>query len=139
MDDDTNDETILVDQSRPHLARWRRRAAMLVYDSRQDPRTPGSRGVAIGDPRLMYQAGQVQVDLEVRPSAIPGRLRVLGQVTADTAELAHAWIIVEGASGRRECEIDALGQFLLDGLVPGPHRMEVGLAYELVEIPALLL
>ena len=46
-------------------------------------------------------------------------------------------MIAEGPSGRLVTEVDDLGQFSLDGLVSGVHRMEIGLAYELIEIPAV--
>jgi DNA invertase Pin-like site-specific DNA recombinase len=42
-------------------------------------------------------------------------------------------------SGHREAPMDDLGQFALDGLAHGPHRLEVRLVSELVEIPDLRL
>ena len=62
---------------------------------------------------------------------------MLGQVTATEPDLTRAWVIAEGPSGRLETEVDDLGQFSLDGLVSGIHRMEIGLAYELIEIPSV--
>jgi hypothetical protein len=77
------------------------------------------------------------IDLEVGESQLAGRLRMLGQVTAQGPDPARAWAIADGPSGRLEAEIDALGQFAFDGLVSGVHRLEIGLAYELIEIPAV--
>ena len=116
---------------------WRRLVAALVYDNRLQPRIAGARAIAIDHPRLMYQAGGVEIDLEVGHSTIAGRLRMLGQVTASEPDLTRAWVIAEGPSGRLETEVDDLGQFSLDGLVSGLHRMEIGLAYELIEIPSV--
>jgi hypothetical protein len=116
---------------------WRRLVAALVYDNRLQPRVAGARALAIEHPRLMYQAGGVEIDLEVGHSTIAGRLRMLGQVTASEPDLTRAWVIAEGPSGRLETEVDDLGQFSLDGLVSGIHRMEIGLAYELIEIPSV--
>jgi hypothetical protein len=122
----------------PRPAVWRRLVAALVYDNRLQPRVVGARSVgALETPRLMYQAGGVEIDLEVGDSTIAGRLRMLGQVTASEPDLTRAWVIAEGPSGRLESEVDDLGQFSLDGLVSGVHRMEIGLAYELIEIPSV--
>lgn len=123
------------DAPRPSI--WRRLVAALVYDNRLQPRVSGARAIAIEHPRLMYQAGGVEIDLEVGHSTIAGRLRMLGQVTASEPDLTRAWVIAEGPSGRLETEVDDLGQFALDGLVSGIHRMEIGLAYELIEIPSV--
>jgi hypothetical protein len=123
------------DAPRPSI--WRRLVAALVYDNRLQPRVAGARAIAIEHPRLMYQAGGVEIDLEVGHSTIAGRLRMLGQVTASEPDLTRAWVIAEGPSGRLETEVDDLGQFSLDGLVSGIHRMEIGLAYELIEIPSV--
>jgi hypothetical protein len=123
--------------SAPRPSIWRRLVAALVYDNRLDPRVAGARSITIEHPRLMYQAGGVEIDLEVGYSTIAGRLRMLGQVTASEPDLTRAWVIAEGPSGRLESEVDDLGQFSLDGLVSGIHRMEIGLAYELIEIPSI--
>jgi hypothetical protein len=121
----------------PRPSVWRRLVAALVYDNRLQPRPAGARAVAIEQRRLMYQAGSTEIDLEVGQSQITGRLRMLGQVTAAAPDLARAWVITDGPSGRLETEVDALGQFSLDGLVSGVHRLEIGLAYELIEIPSV--
>jgi hypothetical protein len=126
-----------VGKEAPRPSIWRRLVAALVYDNRLQPRMAGARGVASEHPRLMYQAGGVEIDLEVGHSTIAGRLRMLGQVTASEPDLTRAWVIAEGPSGRLETEVDDLGQFSLDGLVSGIHRMEIGLAYELIEIPSV--
>jgi hypothetical protein len=126
-----------VGKEAPRPSIWRRMVAALVYDNRLQPRLAGARAVAIEHPRLMYQAGGVEIDLEVGQSTIAGRLRMLGQVTASEPDLTRAWVIAEGPSGRLEAEVDNLGQFSLDGLVSGVHRMEIGLAYELIEIPSV--
>ena len=124
-------------RARPTL--WRRVAAALVFDSRVQALPAGARAVGIDQLRLLYQAGAIEIDLEVAASAAEGRLRMLGQVTADDADLAHAWAVAEGPAGRVEAEVDELGQFALDGLVAGRHRLEIGLTSTLVEIPEVLI
>ena len=119
--------------ARPML--WRRVVAVLAYDNRLQPRPAGARAVGVDQLRLLYQAGALAIDLEVVASSIEGRLRMLGEVPAEPVDLARAWVAAEGPAGRIEDEIDELGQFVLDGLVPGHHRVEIGLTYELIEIP----
>jgi len=126
-----------VGQDSPRPSTWRRLVAALIYDNRLQPAPVGARGVLMDQPRLMYQAGGVEIDLEVGRSTIAGRLRMLGQVIAAEPDLTRAWVLAEGPSGRLEAEVDDLGQFSLDGLVSGLHRMEIGLAYELIEIPSV--
>lgn len=123
----------------PRPAMWRRLVAALVYDTRLQPRLAGARSLNVEQPRLMYEAGGVEIDLEVGDSSIAGRLRMLGQVTASEPDLARAWVVMDGPAGRFETEVDDLGQFSLDGLASGAHRMEIGLAYELIEIPEVRL
>jgi len=123
----------------PRPAMWRRLVAALVFDNRLQPRLAGSRALGLDHPRLMYEAGGIEIDLEVGDSSIAGRLRMLGQVTASEPDLVRAWVVVDGPSGRLETEVDAMGQFAVDGLASGAHRMEIGLAYELIEIPEVRL
>ncbi len=52
---------------------------------------------------------------------------------------AASGVGADGPLGRQEVAVDALGQFALDGLAHGPHRLEVRLVYELIEIPDLRL
>jgi len=84
-------------------------------------------------------AGCIEIDLELRPSAITGRRRILGQITADDEDLVRAAVRVEGLDGRWETMVDDFGQFSLDGLIPGGHRLEIGLLHALIEIPAVRL
>ena len=123
----------------PRPTLWRRLVAALVYDNRQQPRTAGARAVDAGPPRLLYEAGGVEIDLELGDSSVAGRVHLLGQVAASAADLDPASVAVNGPSGHHEATIDELGQFTLDGLAHGPHRLEVRLVAELIEIPDLRL
>ncbi len=123
----------------PRPTLWRRLVAALVYDTRLQLRPAGARSVDLDHPRLLYAAGGVEIDLEVNDSVLAGRVRVLGQVAANAPDLAGAWVTVDGPSGRLEAPVDDLGQFALDGLATGAHRLRISLAYELIEIPELQL
>ena len=122
-------------RARPTL--WRRMAAALVFDSRLQVRPSGARAVGLDQLRLMYQAGAIEIDLEVTDGSTEGRRRMLGQITDGGTDLAGAWVVAEGPAGRTEADVDELGHFVLDGLVAGVHRMEIGLPGELIEIPEL--
>ena len=130
-------------QQPPRPTPWRRLVAVLVYDTRLRPQAAGAhaRGLerGTGPPRLRYEAGGVEIDLEVGDSGLAGRIRLLGQVAAEGPDLARAWVVVDGPSGHREAPLDALGQFSLDGLATGTHRLEVNLAHEQIDIPELVL
>ena len=123
----------------PRPTLWRRLVAGLIYDNRLQPRPAGARSLDQGPPRLCYEAGGVEIDLELGDSALSGRVHLLGQVAASEPDLTPAWVAVDGPSGHREAPIDALGQFALDGLAHGAHRVEVRLVTELIEIPDLRL
>ena len=128
-----------VSAAAPRPTLWRRLVAALVYDTRLQLRPAGARSVDLDHPRLLFAAGGVEIDLEVGDSALAGRVRVLGQVGANAPDLAPARVAVDGPSGHREAAVDELGQFALDGLAHGPHRLEVRLVYELIEIQDLRL
>jgi len=112
----------------PRPAAWRRLVAALVRDTRLQPRPAGARAGAVAQHRRLYRAGGTEIDLEIGESRLAGRLRLLGQVTAQGPDLARAWAIADGPSGHLEAELDALGQFAFDGLVSGVHRLEIGFA-----------
>lgn len=118
---------------------WRRVVATLVHDSHQHRRIVGARSLVTDQRRLLFETGDIEIDLEIGRSRVTGRLRMLGQVTANEPGPIPAWVIAEGASGHFEAELDDIGQFSLDGLASGVHRLEIGLNYELIEIPALQL
>lgn len=123
--------------SRPVL--WRRLVGPLVYDTRLQLRAAGARSAVRDHPRVRYEADFVEIDLEVGQSARAHQVRLLGHVTAAERDLVGAWVTIDGPSGHRGGTVDELGQFSLDGLVPGVHRMEIGLATELIEISELRL
>ena len=139
VEDAITEWLVTAEQGTPGRSAWRHVVADLIYDSQQHRQIAGARSVLMQQRRLLFEAAGVEIDLEVDQSRIAGRLRMLGQVMANDPDLTHAWVIAEGASGRLESEVDDVGQFSLDGLVSGMHRLEIGLAYELIEIPSVQL
>src|SRR5215207_6720968 len=87
------------------LAR-RRAAAILVHDSEDGPHARGARSVARWRRRLLYQAGTIELDLEISRSKIAGRLRLLGQVATGEPGLTQVGVTVEGPSGHLQSETD---------------------------------
>ena len=126
-----------VEQTPTYPKLWRRVVATLVCDSRLQLRAAGVRGIGGEPTRVLYAADDVLVDLEVTEGQAPGGLRLLGQVTATPSDLLQAWIAAEGPLDRVEVTVDELGQFSLDGVVPGTYRLEVGLPAELIVIDDL--
>jgi len=84
---------------------------------------------------LLYQAGTIELDLEISRSKIAGRLRLLGQVTTGEPSLTQVGVTVEGPSGHLQSETDDLGQFMFERLLAGDHRLTIALAYESIDIP----
>lgn len=119
-------------RGRPTL--WRRVVATLLRDTRLEARATGARALGPQPTRLLYQAGRVEVDLEVTHSEHPGRRRIVGQVTADEVDLGRSWAVADGPGGRAEADLDALGQFMLDGLAAGSYSVEVGLVSALIDL-----
>jgi anti-sigma factor RsiW len=85
------------------------------------PAFAGLRGDEAG-PRL-YQAGEVQVDIEIQDDAARGdRKTLLGLVTGidATGLVAHLWLADRHVE---EAAVDELGNFFIPGLVPGSYEL----------------
>jgi hypothetical protein len=121
----------------PRPSIWRRLVATLVLDNWLQTQVAGARSGGNAHHRILYRSGSVEIDLEVVPSKMFGRLCLFGQVTTGESDLRHIWVIAEGPSGHLESDLDHFGQFSLDGVVPGVHQMEIGFAYKLIAIPAV--
>ena len=116
---------------------WRRLEAALVYDSRQQPPGVGLRAVTAKLPRLMYAARDIEIDVQIRPSTLAGRVRLLGQVLQGEFEPSSGWVTVESAHGSVTAELDDCGHFSIDGLARGRHQLEVHLPHALIVVTAM--
>ena len=121
------------------IAPWRRTIAALVYDSQRQRPVAGARAVVTTERRLLFETDDLAIDLEVDRDRTTRRLRLLGQIMADQPHRVPAWVIATGASGYLETETDDLGQFALEGLVAGTHRLVIGLTHDVIELPMLQL
>lgn len=116
---------------------WRRIEASLAYERTRATCPLGVRSVTTAWPRLIYVAYGIEVDLEARHAAAPGRLRLLGQVTAGDEPLEGGRVSIVGAYGQVEATLDEDGQFVADGLRSGGHRIEISLPHTLIELPSV--
>lgn len=116
---------------------WRRVVASLAYERSHETRPLGVRAVTTSWPRLIYTAYGLEVDLEVRPSARGRGFRLLGQVTAGDEILEGGRVEIVGAYGQAETSLDEDGQFSVDGLLAGGHRIEISLPHTLIELPSV--
>ena len=123
--------------ARPAPQRWL--AAVLVHDTRLRPRLAGARALDVDRPRLRYEADLVEIDLEVREGTSTDRVSLLGHIAAAERDVTPAWVTLDGPSGHWETAVDEVGQFSLEGLTPGVHRIEINLATEVIEISELRL
>jgi hypothetical protein len=118
----------------PRPVLWRRVVATLVRDTRRQPRPVGARALGHEPTRLLYEAGAVQVDLEVTASGRPGQRCVRGHVLAGALDLMDAWAVAQSSSARIETDLDELGQFSLEDIATGVYCLDIGLASQLVEV-----
>jgi hypothetical protein len=130
-------EDLAEDRSSGAAGMWRRLDAALVYDSRQQTVVVGVRSATAGLPRLMYTARDVEIDVQVRPSANGGTVRLLGQVLNDEFEPCTGWVVADGVQGKVQVDLDDCGHFSIDGLTAGRQRLEVHLPNALIVVPPI--
>ena len=76
---------------------------------------------------LAVSSGTIDLDVEISRSKLPGRLRLLGQVTTGEPSLTQVKVTIEGPSGHLQRETDDLGQFMFERLLAGDHQLTVTL------------
>lgn len=107
--------------------------AQLVHDTFATPLAYGIRSRAASGRRLLYRAGDADLDLEVsRGEAPAGGLRLTGQVLMPgipppSGLTAALW---SNDSPVAHADADALGIFVFDRIPPGLYRLEVCLPAE---------
>lgn len=127
---------------RPML-RWpdaaRRCVATLAFDSQAQPQFVGLRAVKTHVRRLLFQAENIEVDLEMAPDPAPAseHVRLAGQVTALGANPSGGFLRLSRETGEWMAKLDESGEFWLDSLAPGAYRLEVVLRDRVIEVPIL--
>ena len=114
-----------------NIARRRvKRSARIVFDSFLQPLADGVRSAQISDHRLLYESGDVMVDLLLEAPRDLQRIRLVGQVLDPTKpgpQLHSAPVVLQGKTEPIEiATTNELGEFQFN-FDPGPDlRLEIG-------------
>lgn len=115
----------------------RRVAAVLRFDSwALPPQALGMRGVAADSRHLLFSAEGRDVDLRITREP-GGGWSLAGQVLGPD-ETGH--LVLQPAGGGEavhRASLDALGEFRLDGVAPGPWCLSLETADQIVALPAI--
>ena len=121
--------------------RWpstaRRLVAALAFDSRVQPQFAGLRAIPTHVRRLLFQAENIEVDLEMAQSPVSAQVRLAGQVTAGGADPSGGLLRLSSGGEEWLTRLDESGEFWLDGLTPGAYHLEVVVEDRLIEVPVL--
>ena len=115
----------------------RRLLARLIYDTRAQPLPAGVRLVAPRTRRLLFVAEEFEVVLQVSSDPSPNRVKVIGQVWSEGVPVVGATVRLAGPAGLTNQVTDLEGQFRLAALPRGDYSIEIGMAEQVVDIPAL--
>ena len=115
----------------------RRIVARLVFDSQCQPQFVGLRAARTQVRRLLYQADNIEVDLEMSPQELSEGVRLAGQVVADLTGPSCGFVRLSTGAGEWLANLDGDGEFWLDNLAPGAYRLEVVLGERVLEVPVL--
>lgn len=98
----------------------------LALDTRLTPATTGLRGAAAAARRVIYDAPEASLHLEVRPTA-RGRNDLLGQIVSqlDSLDPAGARIHIDRARRHTSVTAQATGEFHLAGIPDGPIEIRI--------------
>src|SRR6266516_16064 len=117
--------------------RWpsgaRRLVAALAFDSRVQPQFAGLRAIPTHVRRLLFQAENIEVDLEMAQSPVSAEVRLAGQVTAGGADPSGGLLRLSSAHAEWVTRLDESGEFWVDGLTPGAYHLEVVVEDRLIE------
>lgn len=112
-------------------------SARLVFDSSLHPLPSGARSARLADHRLLYQSGDVAVDLWLEPQRDSNRIKLVGQILHEvkSGPLLHGSpvspVVLQGKlEPIGATTTNELGEFYLD-FDPHPHlRLEIGVGEE---------
>lgn len=119
------------------LGEWLR--AVLTWDSRQQPLAAGVRSAGSSNFRLLYAAGEWEVEMLVEP--VNGGRRVVGEIAGADALDGPALVEIAAldATGPELAIVtDEDGRFRVERLAPGRYRMALTLSQgPILELPDL--
>src|SRR5687767_14927284 len=97
----------------------RRFIAALTFDSQAQPQFVGLRATRTHVRRLLFQAENIEVDLEMSPSLVAEQVRLAGQITAGGTDPSGGFLRLTTDTGEWRAHLDDSGEFWIDSLVPG--------------------
>jgi carboxypeptidase family protein len=99
--------------------------AHLVYDTREQPLTPGVRAVVQRARRVLYAADETELVLQIAADRQPDRLKLAGQVLDEGMPIEGAAVNLHGPTSRVEQETDEDGEFQIGSLQRGEYSLEI--------------
>src|SRR3954470_16467253 len=103
----------------------RRVPAVLVYDTAAQPLRRGVRAVTQRARRLLFMAEDTELMLQLAPTPIPTRLKLVGQVLDFGEPVVGAAVELSGPAGSIAQATDADGHFCIDELPKGTYAIAV--------------
>ena len=100
-------------------------SAALVYDTAAQPLSPGVRTVAQRSRRLLFMANETELMLQVAPTPVPARLRLVGQVLDEGEPVEGAAVELRGPGWATAQSTDDDGQFRVDELPRGAYAIAI--------------
>jgi hypothetical protein len=99
--------------------------AVLVYDTAAQPLTAGIRAVSQRARRLLFMTGETELMVQLAPTPIPARLKLVGQVLDAGEPVEGATVAMHGPDGAIAQATDDDGQFRIDGLPKGAYSVAI--------------
>ena len=111
--------------------------ARLIYDTRAQPLPARVRLATQRARRLLFVAEEFEVVLQVSPDPSPNQVKVIGEVLSEGVPVTGATVRLDGPVELTNQVTDLEGKFRLAALPSGGYSIEIGMAEQVVEIPAL--
>jgi hypothetical protein len=113
--------------------------AVLVYDTAAQPLRPGVRAVTQRARRLLFMAEDTELMLQLAPTPIPSRLKLVGQVLDCGEPVSGAAVELQGPAGSIAQATDIDGHFCIDELPKGAYAIAVAAHHQSLSVADLAL
>ena len=87
--------------------------------------------------RLLFAAEEFEVILQISRDPSPNQVKVIGEVLSDGVPVIGATVRLDGPVELTSQVTDFEGKFRLAALARGDYSIEISMAEQVVEIPAL--
>jgi hypothetical protein len=99
--------------------------ARLVYDTKEQPLSPGVRAVVQRARRVLYAADETELVLQIAPDKQADRMKLAGQVLDDGMPIEGAAVNLHGVARKTEHETDEDGEFSIGALPRGEYSLQI--------------